>query len=85
MGMFIFAKEAAEQVGHDKAFVMDLRRQAWLPITADWFPWLENGGAGVIGHATKRNQATYETSAMNLLTHQPQNVEKLGPSWPRRR
>jgi len=37
-GALVFDREEAASLGQARAFVLDLRRLAYLPLTATWFP-----------------------------------------------
>jgi hypothetical protein len=81
-GVFAFDQQAAAVMGQGRAFVMDLRRLAAIPMTLEWFPQLDQPGRGVRGHMPKRQQLRYAQVAEQLLTRCPEIVERLGPLWP---
>ena len=85
LGVFAFNQQAAANLGQTRAFVIDLRRLAALPLTPEWFPGLGQPGRGVQGHMPKRQQSLYARVATDLLTRHPEIVERLGPRWPVRR
>ena len=78
LGVVAFNQQAAANLGQARAFIMDLRRLAALPLTSEWFPWLDQPGRGVQGHMPKRQQLRY---AQDQRRH-PEIVERLGPRWP---
>lgn len=86
LGVFLFDAQAAASLGQARAFVMDLRRLAAVPVTVDWFPRLDHrpggGGGGVLGHLAKSQQPQYLQVAETLLTRRSEIAERLGPLWP---
>ena len=52
-GVIAFDSTEAASLGQARAFVLDLRRLAYLPLTATWFPRAGEDGAGVLGRAPK--------------------------------
>lgn len=85
LGVFPFDREAAASFGQARAFVMDLRRIAFVPVTQAWFPRLDQPGHGIHGHAPKGQQRRFRQTATDLLTRPGEIVERLGPLWPGRR
>ena len=81
-GVFTFDRTAAASYGQSRAFVMDLRRIAFVPVTAIWFPNLGQAGHGIQGHAAKALQRNFRNTANELLTRHGESVERLGPLWP---
>jgi hypothetical protein len=81
-GVFVFDQRAAAGLGQARAFVMDLRRLAAIPLTREWFPRLDLPGKGIQGHMPKKRQVEYARAAEDLLTRHSQIVERLGPDWP---
>ncbi len=53
-GVLSFDRSAAASLGQSRAFVLDLRRLAYLPLTVAWFPRLTEPDAGVLGRAQSR-------------------------------
>lgn len=83
LGVFLFDAQAAASLGQARAFVMDLRRLAAVPVTVDWFPRLDHRpGGGVLGHMAKSQQRQYLQVAETLLTRRSEIAERLGPLWP---
>ena len=82
LGVVAFDQQDAAKLGQTRAFVMDLRRLAVLPLTLEWFPGLDQPGRGVQGHMPKRQQLRYAQVATDLLTRRPEIVERLGPRGP---
>ena len=80
--MLAFDREAAASFGQSRAFVMDLRRIAFVPVPPTWFPRLEQTGNGIQGHAPKAHQRTFRYIANNLLMRHGESVDRLGPLWP---
>ncbi len=82
LGVFPFDQEAAANFGQARAFVMDLRRVAFVPVTQAWFPRLDQPGHGIHGHAPKGPQRRFRQAATDLLTRHGEIVQRLGPLWP---
>lgn len=85
LGVLAFNKAEADRYGQSRAFVMDLRRMAFLPVTPAWFPRLDQPGHGVQGHAPKADQRRFRQIATDLAVRHADVVERLGPLWPRPR
>jgi hypothetical protein len=81
-GLFVFDRQTAASFGQARAFVLDLRRFAFVPITPVWFPWLDEAG-GLQGRASPHWQQQLKLAAEALLTRRPELIERLGPLWPR--
>jgi len=81
LGVYRFDRQEAAALGQARAFVLDARRIAYLPITPLWFPHLGHPGGGVQGRAPKPLQRSIWTVAEDLLTRHAELVEKLGPLW----
>jgi hypothetical protein len=47
LGVLVLDREVATRCGQSRAFVMDLRRIALVPITPAWFPRIEQPGHGI--------------------------------------
>lgn len=84
-GIREFDRETAAGMGHGRAFVLDLRRMAALPVTAVWFPDLHTEDRGIVGRAPERLRVELETAATDLFRRRPEVIERLGPLWPGRR
>jgi hypothetical protein len=82
LGVFAFDQEIAASFGQSRAFVMDLRRIAFMPVTPTWFPQLNQPSHGIQGHAPKRQQRRFRQMAADLLQHHSEIVDRLGPLWP---
>jgi len=83
LGILAFNRAQAAIYGQSRAFVMDLRRIAFLPMTTAWFPYLDQSGSGVQGHAPKADQRRFRQTAEDLARRHRELVERLGPGWPR--
>jgi hypothetical protein len=83
LGVQAFNREAATRYGQSRAFVMDLRRIAFVPTTPAWFPRIEQPGHGIQGHAPKAEQRRFRQLANELAIRHSELVERLGPLWPR--
>jgi hypothetical protein len=82
LGLFRFDRQEAAALGQSRAFVLDARRLAYMPIDSQWFPHLERPDRGLQGRAPKRMQQTIWKAAEELLTRHAELVEQLGPLWP---
>jgi len=80
-GLFIFDRQTAAGFGQARAFVLDLRRLAFVPITSAWFPWLGEPG-GFQGRASPRWQQQLKQAAEAPLIRRPEISERPGPLWP---
>jgi hypothetical protein len=80
-GIHVFDQAAAAEMGQDKAFVLDLRRIALLPLTVRWFPRLNTPGHGIVGQAPEKIREELETAAREIFRRRPEIVERLGPGW----
>ena len=83
-GVFRFDTQEAQTFGQNRAFTLDLRRLALLPITAAWFPRLDQPGQGVLGRAPPLWERRFQHFVDDTLTRRPELIERLGPLWPRR-
>jgi hypothetical protein len=81
-GVFVFDQQTAASFGQGRAFVMDLRRLALVPVTPEWFPRLDQPGNGIQGRVPKRQERQPWRVAEDLLTRRSEIVERLGPLWP---
>lgn len=83
LGVLTFDRDVATRYGQSRAFVMDLRRIAFVPVTPAWFPRIEQPGHGIQGRALKAEQRHFRQLAHELATRHGALVERLGPLWPR--
>lgn len=83
LGVLAFNRAVATRYGQSRAFVMDLRRIAFVPITPAWFPRIEQVGCGIQGHVPKAEQRGFRQLANELAARHAELVERLGPLWPR--
>jgi hypothetical protein len=72
-------------MGHGRAFVLELRRMAALPVTVAWFPDLHAADRGFVGRAPERLRVELEAAATDFFRRRPEVIERLGPLWPSRR
>lgn len=82
-GVFQIDRAAASGMGQQRGFVIDARRLAFVPLTARWFPRLDQPGHGILGRAPKSLRRDVEEMAIRLLGRQTESVERLGPLWPK--
>lgn len=85
MGEFKFSRDQALELGQQRAFELNLQRLAFVPISAAWFPGLNQPDKGIQGHAPKRVQHQIWQAAEVILTRHAELVERLGPLWPNTR
>lgn len=81
-GLFVFDQQEAAIFGQSRPFVLDLRRLAYVPVVADWFPWLDQADRGIQGRAPARWERQFKRAAEDLLTRRPEIIERLAPLWP---
>ena len=80
-GVIVFDGDEAASLGQSRAFVMDLRRLAYLPLTAPWFPHIAVAGGGVLGRAPKGLRDRVATVTSELARRRPETLTKTGPLW----
>ena len=80
-GVRIFTREQARVVGQHKAFVLDLRRIAYIPVDSAWFPDLAAPDHGIIGQAPEALRLQLEAAATEIFRRHIETVERLGPLW----
>ena len=80
-GVIAFDSAEAASLGQVRAFVLDLRRLAYLPLTATWFPRIGEDGAGVLGRAPKALRDRVSTITTELAKRRPENLSRSGPLW----
>jgi hypothetical protein len=78
-----FDLDAAANMGQSRAFTLDLRRMAFVPATADWFPDLTATDHGIVVRAPERLRQELEKAAKELFRRSPEVIERLGPPWRR--
>ena len=82
LGVFIFDREVVAGFGQSRAFVMDLRRIAFVPVTPAWFARRGQPGHCIHGHVPKRYQRRFRETATDLLARHGEIVDRFGPLWP---
>ena len=80
-GVIAFDSAEAAGLGQARAFVLDLRRLAYLPLTAAWFPRVAEEGAGVLGRAPKALRDRVNAMATDLVKRRPETLSRSGPLW----
>lgn len=80
-GVLTFSREAAAGLGQTRAFVLDLRRLAYLPMTPTWFPRAGEAGAGVLGRAPKTLRDQVNAVLTEVATRRPETLSRSGPLW----
>jgi hypothetical protein len=81
-GVHSFDQAAASAMGQGKAFVLDLRRVARLPVTTQWFPRLSDFDKGILGAASKALERELMQEAIGFFRKRPELLEQLGPLSP---
>ena len=81
-GIYVFDQPGAAAMGQGRAFTLDLRRMAALPLLSEWFPELDRPGHGIVGRAPDRLRVEFEAAAIELFRLRPETIERLGPGWP---
>ncbi len=74
-GVIAFNSAEAASLGQARAFVLDLRRLAYLPLTAAWFPRAGEEGAGVFGRAPKVLRDQVNAMMTELAKRRPDTLE----------
>jgi hypothetical protein len=80
--VFAFDQRQAATFGQARAFVLDLRRLALLPVTATWFPWQDQADGGVQGRASAYWQQRFNQMVEDFIVRRPEIIERLGPLLP---
>ena len=80
-GVIAFDSAEAAGLGQTRAFVLDLRRLAYLPLTVAWFPRVREEGAGVLGRAPKVLRDRVNATATELAKRRPETLSRSGPLW----
>ena len=81
VGVRRFSASEAALLGQDKAFLLNLRRMAFLPVTSAWFPRLAWNDCGIVGRAPGALRREIEDAATDLMRRRGGDVERLGPFW----
>jgi hypothetical protein len=81
-GVIAFVSEEAASLGQARAFVLDLRRLAYLPLTPTWFPRVGETGAGVLGRGPKALRDRVNAIVTELVKRRPETLSRSGPLWP---
>ena len=80
-GVISFDGTEAAILGQARAFVLDLRRMAYVPLTTTWFPRAGEMGAGVLGRAPRALRERVNAVAIELVKHRPESLSRGGPLW----
>jgi len=80
-GVIAFDEAEANILGQGRAFVLDLRRLAYLPLTAAWFPRVAEVGGGVLGCAPKVLRDGVTALVTELVKRRPETLSRGGPLW----
>jgi len=80
LGLWRFSEAEARALGQERAFRLDLKVLAAVPISPRWFPRLGAPGDAVLGRAPKRLRDAIAAELAKLLRQRPEAVERRGPS-----
>jgi hypothetical protein len=80
-GVITFDSAEATGLGQTRAFVLDLHRLAYLPLTVAWFPRAGEEGAGVLGSAPRALRDRVNAIATGLAKRRPETLSRRGPLW----
>ena len=80
-GVIAFDSVEAASLGQARAFVLDLCRLAYLPLTVAWFQQVGEDGAGVLGRAPKALRDRVNAIATELAERRPETLSRTGPLW----
>jgi hypothetical protein len=81
LGVIAFDTTEAAGLGQARAFVLDLRRLAYLPLTVAWFPRAAQEDAGVLGRAPKALRDRVNAVTTELVKRRPETLSRSGPLW----
>lgn len=73
----------AQSMGQDASFFLDVRRRAWMPITSEWFPRLNEPNHGRVGRADRKLIADVRAQMRVIAERYPEQILNLGPLAPR--
>ena len=80
-GVLTFSETEAAELGQARAFVLDGRRLAYLPLTVLWFPRMGEANAGVLGRAPKALRDRVNATVAELVKRRPEALSRGGPLW----
>ena len=75
-GAIAFDSAEAASLGQTRAFVLDLRRLAYLPLTIAWFPRAGEEGTGVLGRAPKVLRDRMNAIETELAKRRPEALSR---------
>ena len=81
LAVYPITAEEAAPMGQAKAFVIDARRIAFIPVTEIWFPDLTHPNRGCVGGAPHQLRARIQADMERLFKRSPANLERLGNLW----
>lgn len=79
-GIIAFPQAQAEALGQRKAFRLNLRRLAWLPVTPVWFPDIASATRGITGRAPRELRRDIQAAFDSMAKREPGRIDRLGPS-----
>ena len=77
-GVRVFERAEVKSMGQDRAFTLDLRRIALLPVTEDWFPFLGRADKGYSGVQRR----TAARAGVPNDAYPQAAVRNKEPTWP---
>jgi len=78
-GVRVFDLLEAKSLGHRRAFVLDFRCVAYMPVTVKWFPQLDTPSRGILGRAPKALRHELQGLVTELFAQHSEIVERRGP------
>jgi len=83
VGVLGVSAARAQLMGQEVSFYLDVRRRAWMPLTTDWFPELNEPHLGRIGRADRKLIADVGEQMRLIAVRYPEQIVNLGPYVPR--
>ena len=72
----------AQKSGNRTAFFIDVRKRAFMPLSAEYFPELDRPGFGVVGRADKALFAEARRQFILVNERHKELIVNLGPRRP---
>ena len=80
-GLHSFSAAEAAALGQGKAFRLDLKRLAHLPVTPAWFPEISQAGRGILRRAPRLLRDRLIEDLERMLATRPELISRMGPLW----
>lgn len=81
VGVHRVSQEASSRLGHAKPFVIDARKIAFMPLTKEFFPQMDDPAGGKVGR--DRALADRVIPDLKTLSRSPGIIVRTGPLRPR--